>query len=306
MSHTKYLDSEGNKKAKMSLSNKIYYGIAYTILSLLVLIVLYPLVYIVSASFSSPEAVSAGKVVLFPVDFSLRGYQAVFEYKGVWTGYRNTILYTVAGTVLNVVLTMFAGYGLSRKGLPGRKVLTFLFTFTMLFSGGLVPTYLVMNDLNLINTPLVMILPGAINVTNMIIARTFIASIPEELEQAALMDGCSYGKYFFKIVIPLSKAIIAVLVVYYAVGHWNAYFNALIYLRDKALYPLQLYLREILVLNSIDSETIMDPELEERLRGMADLLKYSLIVVSTVPILCAYPFAQKYFTKGVMVGSLKG
>ena len=286
--------------------NKLFYSIVYTVLILLLIVVLYPLIYIVSASFSSPNAVSTGKVILFPVDFSLEGYKEVMKYSDVWIGYRNTILYTVAGTVLNVVLTMLTGFGLSRKGLPGRKFITFLFTFTMLLSGGLVPTYLVMNRLNLINTPFAMIFPGAINITNMIIARTFISSIPDDLEEAAMIDGCSHARYFFEMVVPLSKAIIAVLMLYYAVGHWNAYFNALIYLSNRALYPLQLFLREILVLNTAGADTIMDPELEEKMRGMAELLKYALIVVSTAPILCAYPFAQKYFTKGVMVGSLKG
>lgn len=286
--------------------NKLFYSIVYTVLILLLIVVLYPLIYIVSASFSSPNAVSTGKVILFPVDFSLEGYKEVMKYSDVWIGYRNTILYTAAGTVLNVVLTMLTGFGLSRKGLPGRKFITFLFTFTMLFSGGLVPTYLVMNRLNLINTPFAMIFPGAINITNMIIARTFISSIPDDLEEAAMIDGCSHARYFFEMVVPLSKAIIAVLMLYYAVGHWNAYFNALIYLSNRALYPLQLFLREILVLNTAGADTIMDPELEEKMRGMAELLKYALIVVSTAPILCAYPFAQKYFTKGVMVGSLKG
>lgn len=296
----------GQTKVKMSVNNKIYFTIVYSILIFLLLIVLYPLIYILSASFSSPNAVSTGKVILFPVDFSLEGYKEVIKYTEVWVGYRNTILYTVLGTTLNVVLTMFTGYGLSQKGLPGQKVLTFLFTFTMLFSGGLVPTYLVMNRLHLINTPFAMILPGAINITNMIIARTFIVSIPRDLEEAAMIDGCSYARYFFEIVLPLSKAIMAVLVLYYAVGHWNAYFNALIYLSNRDLFPLQLFLREILILNTASSSQIMDPEMEEKMRGMADLLKYALIVVSTVPILCAYPFAQKYFTKGVMVGSLKG
>ena len=296
----------GQTKVKMSVNNKIYFTIVYSILIFLLLIVLYPLIYILSASFSSPNAVSTGKVILFPVDFSLEGYKEVIKYTEVWVGYRNTILYTVLGTTLNVVLTMFTGYGLSRKGLPGQKVLTFLFTFTMLFSGGLVPTYLVMNRLHLINTPFSMILPGAINITNMIIARTFIVSIPRDLEEAAMIDGCSYARYFFEIVLPLSKAIMAVLVLYYAVGHWNAYFNALIYLSNRDLFPLQLFLREILILNTASSSQIMDPEMEEKMRGMADLLKYALIVVSTVPILCAYPFAQKYFTKGVMVDSLKG
>lgn len=294
------------RKVATPISNKIYYFIAYAIILILLILVLYPLIYVLSASFSSPQAVSTGKVIFFPRDFSLRGYEAVFEYKEVWIGYRNTILYTLTGTALNVVLTMLTAYALSRKGLPGQKFFTFMFTFTMLFSGGLMPTYLMMSQFNLIDTPFAMILPQAINVTNMIIARTFIGSIPRELEEASSLDGCTYIKYFVSVVIPLSKAIIAVLVLYYAVGHWNTYFRAMIYLNNRELYPLQLFLREILVLNSVNTDMVMDLEAAEAMQGMQDLLKYSLIVVATAPILCVYPFLQKYFVQGVMIGSLKG
>ena len=287
--------------------DRFYYTITYTVLVFLVLLVSYPLIYIVSSSFSSPAAVAAGKVVFFPVEFSLRGYSAVLDYEPVYIGYRNTILYTVAGTVLNIIMTMFAAFGLSRKNVPGVKFFTFLFTFTMMFSGGLIPTYLLMRDIRFLNTPWVMIVPGAISVYNMIIARTFIKSnIPEELFEAASIDGCSDFYFFFKILLPLSKAIIAVLALFYAVSHWNAYFNAMIYLRSRNLFPLQLFLREILVLNQIDVNMTYDPEQQEAMRGMADLLKYSLIMVSTVPIMCVYPFIQKYFVKGVMIGSIKG
>lgn len=293
-------------KIRTARADRIYYCIVYTVILLLLVVVLYPLIYVLSASFSSPQAVTANKVILWPVDFSLRGYKAVFEYDSVWIGYRNTLFYTVAGTSLNLFLTMSAAYALSYKKLPGIKLFSFLFTFILIFSGGLVPTYLLMKNLGLVNTWAAMIFPHAINVTYLIIARTFLSGIPADLYEAAQIDGCSYTRYFFKIVLPLSKAIIAVLVLYYAVGHWNSYFNALIYLSNKMLFPLQLYLREILVMNSIDSSALLDPEALEAMQGMQDLLKYSLIVVATAPILCIYPFLQKYFAKGVMVGSLKG
>lgn len=294
------------KKIKTSAGDRFYYTIIYILLISLALIVLYPLVYIVSASFSSPNAVSSGKVLLFPVDFSLEGYKAVFKYDDVFIGYRNTIIYTVFGTLLNVAMTMIAAYPLSRKEMPGNKMITVLFTFTMLFSGGLIPKYLVMQSLGLLDNPLSMILPGAISVTNLIIARTFIKGIPNDLSEAAMLDGCSDAKYFFKIVLPLSKAVMAVLFMYYAVGHWNAYFNAFLYLSNKDLYPLQVFLREILVMNQISADMIADPDSMVIVQGLSDLLKYSLIVVATAPILCIYPFIQKYFVKGVMIGSLKG
>ena len=287
--------------------DRFFYGLINVLLLLLTLVVLYPLVYIVSSSFSSPAAVSAGKVVLWPVDFSLRGYQAVFDYQPVYTGYANTIFYTVFGTLINVVMTISAAYALARKSLPGRGFFSFLFTFTMLFSGGLIPNYLLMKDLGIINTRWAMLLPGAISAYNLIVTRTFIQNtIPDELLEAAQIDGCSDIQFFFRFVLPLSKAVLAVITLFYAVGHWNAYFNAFIYLNKRSLYPLQIYLREILIMNSVDAEMVVDTELQQAMQGMADLLKYSLIVVSYAPILCAYPFLQRYFIKGVMIGSLKG
>lgn len=294
-------------KIKMSVDDRIYYAVSGILLLLLLLIVLYPLIFIVSASFSSSYAVSSGKVILFPVDFSLEGYSAVFKNGDVLTGYTNTILYTGVGTLINIVVTMVAAYPLARKDLPGRNVFMFIFTFTMIFNGGMIPMYIVMKNLGLINTFWAMVLPGAMSVYNMIITRTFIQSnIPNELLEAAQIDGCSDTRYFFSIILPLSKAVIAVITLFYAVGHWNAYFNAFLYLNKRELFPLQLILREILVANSIDSSLIVDPEVAAAKQGMAELLKYSLIIVSTVPVLCLYPFIQKYFVKGVMIGSIKG
>ncbi|MBE5771629.1 MAG: carbohydrate ABC transporter permease [Clostridiales bacterium] len=294
------------RKIQDPAGDRLLYAFIHVVMILLLIVTTYPLIYVLSASFSSPRAVGNGQVVLWPVEFSLRGYQEVFEYQVVWLGYKNTIFYTLVGTVINVVMTMMAAFALSKKTLPGRGMFTFLFTFTMLFSGGLVPTYLQLRSLGIVNTRWSLLLPGAISVYNMVVTRTFIQNIPGELSEAAEIDGCSHFKYFFLILLPLSKAILAVISLYYAVGHWNSYFNALIYISDRNLYPLQIFLRDVLVLNSVDPSSILDPEEAQALEGMRDLLKFSMIVVSTVPILCIYPAIQKYFAKGVMVGSLKG
>ena len=210
------------------------------------------------------------------------------------------------GTTVNVIMTMVCAYPLSRRDMPYRGFFMFLFTFTMFFGGGMVPTYMLMSQLKLIDNPLVMILPGMIGVYNMILARTFMQNLPYELFEAAEIDGCSDAYYFWRMVLPLSKACIAVIALYYAVGHWNAYFNAFLYLNDRNKYPLSLFLREILVNNQMTESMDIDPDILERKQGLADVLKYSLILVSTVPVLCVYPFAQKYFVQGVMIGSLKG
>lgn len=289
------------------MSDKIYYWSSGIILAIILIMVLYPLVFILSASFSSGNAVSSGKVVLLPVEFSFEGYEAVFRNKDIGGAYINTLLYTVLGTVINVSLVMTSAYALSRPTLKGRNTIMFIFTFTMFFSGGLIPFYILIKNLSLLNTIWAMVLPGALSVYNMIIARTFIQStIPQELLEAAKMDGCNDFRFFFSFVLPLSKAVIAVIALFSAVGHWNAYFNALIFLNDRAMYPLQIILREILIMNQVDLSMIMDPEMQLANAHAAAVLKYSLIVVATVPILCVYPFIQKYFVKGVMIGSLKG
>ena len=295
------------KQNRTSRGDRMFYLLVNIVVAVLGLIVLYPLLYILASSFSAPSAVAAGKVVLWPVDFSLRGYKAVFDYEMVYTGYRNTIFYTVVGTALNIALTMIAAYPLARRSLPGKGFFTFLFTFTMMFSGGMIPNYILMKDLKIINTAWCRLLPGAVSAYNLIVTRTFIQnSIPEELLEAAQIDGCSDAKFFFIFVLPLSKAVMAVITLYYAVSHWNAYFNAFLYLNKRDLYPLQIFLREILIMNSVNTEMVVDTQMQEAMQGMADLLKYSLIVVSTAPILCIYPFLQRYFIKGVMIGSLKG
>lgn len=293
-------------KVKLSHSDRTFYIAINVILAVLVILIMYPLIYIVSSSFSSGKAILAGRVILWPVDFSLAGYEAVFSNKNIGIGYKNTFIYTIIGTFVNVAMTMICAYPLSRKDMPYRGFFMFLFTFTMFFSGGMIPSYMLMSELHLINNRLVMILPGMIGVYNMILARTFMSNLPHELFEAAEVDGCSDTYYFFRMVLPLSKACMAVIALYYAVGHWNAYFDAFLYLNDREKYPLSLFLREILIANQMTESMDLDPELMERKQGLADVLKYSLIMVSTLPVLCVYPFAQKYFVKGVMIGSLKG
>jgi len=293
-------------KVKASRQDRIFYFICTAALALFFLATLYPIIYVISASFSSGKAVSAGKVVLWPVDLSVEGYEAVFKNKNILTAYGNTILYTAVGMIINVGMAMVAAYPLARKTLPGKNGLMFLFTFTMYFGGGLIPSYMLIRNLGLIDSMWALILPGAVPVYNMILARTFIQnSIPDELLEAARIDGCGDTKFFFRIVLPLSKAILAVLAIYSMVAHWNSYFSAMLYLNTQDKMPLQIILKQILVSNTITSDMI-DPELMEARQALADVIKNALIVVSTAPIMCIYPFMQKYFVQGVMIGSLKG
>jgi len=292
-------------KIKYTWEDRLFDIVNDGLLVLAALIVLYPLIYIVSSAFSSPDAVAKGKVVFFPVDFSLKGFEEVFSHKAIVTGFANSIFYTVVGTLVNLVMTVAAAYPLSRKNLPGRRILLFLFTFTMLFNGGLIPSYLLTSQLGLINKRAVMIIPVALNVFNVIICRTFFeTTIPEELVEAAQLDGFSQTRFIVQIVLPLSKAIIAVLALYYGLGHWNSYFQAFLYISEKSKFPLQIVLRDILILNQVN-DIIADPLLYQAKRGMADLLKYALIVVASVPFMIAYPFVAKHFVKGVMIGAVK-
>ncbi|GAA5003577.1 carbohydrate ABC transporter permease [Actinopolymorpha pittospori] len=292
---------------KETRSDRIFNVCNYAVLAVFLLAVLYPLVYIFSASFSSAQAVSSGRVWLWPVELNLEGYKAIFEYKSIVSGFLNSVFYAVAGTLINVTLTLLAAYPLSRRDLFGRNPLMFLFVFTMLFSGGMIPTYLVVHQLGLLNTRWALILPTAMAVWNMIITRTYYqVTIPHELLEAARIDGCDDFKFFTRIVLPLSKPIIAVNALLYAVGHWNQFFNALIYLTDESLFPLQLVLRSILVQNSLDPAQLPDASELLRVQELRDLLKYSLIVIASVPPLLAYPFVQRHFVKGVMIGSIKG
>ncbi len=286
--------------------DRVFDVINTILLSLLALSFIYVLIFVLSASLSSPTAVYSGKVILWPVDWTLEGYERVFRESKVWVGYRNTAIYTLIGTLLSVALTTTAAYALSRKDLPGRGIITGLLVFTMFFGGGLIPTYLIVKDLGLLDSMWAVILPGCVSMSNIIIAKTFFSSsIPIELLEVAQLDGCSNRKYFFNIVIPLSQAIIAVLCLYYAVGYWNQYFSAMIYLKDREKYTLQLILREILI-EAQASEAMTDDLEAAQLQEVSEVLKYALIIVASVPMLVLYPFIQKYFVKGVMIGSLKG
>lgn len=305
---TKIAAQPGKPKMKIRETglDLVFIIVLYLVLSLILVSLLYPLIFVVSASISDPSAIMAGKVVLFPVGFTLKAYQAILEYKQIWVGFSNSLFYTVAGTVVNLLVTILAGYALSRKDLVGRNFFIFLFAFTMLFNGGLVPTYLVVNQLGLINTRWALILPQALSVWNLIITVTYFrTSIPIELLEAAQLDGCSDFQYLARVVIPLSAPIVAVLTLFYAVGHWNEYFSALLYLNDQALYPLQIMLRNILVQNQVDF-TMIDINTYSARQAMRELLKYALIVVASVPVLLIYPFVQRYFMKGIMIGAIKG
>ncbi len=306
MSDIQTLNKKRSTKPKALFEDKVFNLINDGLMLLAALIVFYPLMYILSSAFSSPTAVSKGQVVFFPVDFSLRGFEEVFSHKAIVTGFTNTIFYTVVGTFVNIVMTVAAAYPLSRKNMPGRRILLFIFTFAMLFNGGLIPSYLLTAKLGLINNRAVMIIPVALNIFNVIICRTFFeTTIPEELVEAAQLDGLSHTRFIIQIAMPLSKAIIAVLVLYYGLGHWNSYFQAFLYITDKSKFPLQIILRDILILNQVN-EIIGDPLLYQAKQGMAQLLKYALIVVASVPFMLAYPFVAKYFVKGVMIGAVKG
>ena len=293
-------------RIRESLGDRFFMFCVYVFLFVILVIVLYPLVYVVSSSFSSPLAVSSGKVWLWPVDFSLRGYEVAFSNPQIITGYANSLYYTIFGTLISVTLTVLVAYPLSRRTLFGRSAIMIFIVFTMIFYGGLIPTYLVVKNLGMLNTRWALMIPQALAAWQVIIARTFFqVNIPEELAEAAELDGCSDLRFLWSVVLPLSKPILAVLVLMYAVGQWNAYFDALLYLKSADLYPLQLVLRSILILNTFSSGSMEASVMIER-QQLADLLKYSLIVVGSLPVLLIYPFAQRYFVRGMLIGSVKG
>lgn len=288
-------------------NDAIFQSIVYILTGLICIITIYPLIYVISASFSDPARILGGDVVLWPVDFTLNAYKRVFSSSDILTGYRNTIIYTFFGTIVNMFFTIICAYPLSLPDLKGKNGITIFITFTMFFGAGMIPDYLNIKSLGLLNNPLVLIIPGAISVTNMLIMRNyFINSVPAALREAADIDGASPLATMTRIVLPLSKSILIVIILYYMVGHWNSYFSAMMYLRDRKMQPLQVFLREILVLTQMG-------DLEEQ-SGIDDLsvyllyasLKYAIIVVSAVPLLILYPMVQKFFERGIMMGSLKG
>ncbi|OAS89249.1 MULTISPECIES: carbohydrate ABC transporter permease [Metabacillus] len=295
------------RTTRRSKEDKVFDLINIFLVAIMVILVVYPLYFIVIASISNPNMIYEGKVWFLPKEITFEGYQRIFNDSKIWLGYKNSIIYTFVGTIVNVSFTLMAAYALSRRDLYGRNLIMFLFLFTMFFSGGLIPTYLVVKDLGLLNTMWALILPKAVAVWNVIVARTYFqTSIPNELLEAAKMDGCSDAKFFWKIVVPLSKPIVAVMVLFYAVGHWNSYFDALIYLNNEDLYPLQLILRNILIQNEASTQMISDLDSLAAKQRVSELIKYGVIIVASIPLLILYPFVQKYFVKGVMIGGIKG
>ena len=300
-------------KIRKTKADRIFDTLNFGFWILVLLLTLYPLWLIIIASLSDPDAVLAGKVLIWPQDFSLIGYEAVFRHNVLWQSYGNAVYYTVAGTMLSVAVTMMAAYALSRKFM-GKKLINFLIVFTMFFSGGLIPIFLTMRDLGLYDTRAILILINGVSVWNLMVARTYVQStLPNELYEAAVIDGANHFSYFFKIVLPLSGTIIAVLAVYYGVAKWNDYFSALVFIRDRGKLPLQTILREIIasLSTSTSSEAFFSAYADD-IKGMTDAIrqaavaKYCTIVVSTGPAVLLYIFMQKYFVKGVMIGSLKG
>ena len=293
-------------RMKKSKGERIFDAVLISFSILILVIVAYPLYFVVIASFSNPEAVLGGKLSFWPIGFNIESYKMILDEPKIWLGYRNSIIYTILGTVINLILTTLAAFPLSRKDMPYRRLLTFVITFTMLFSGGMIPVYMVVRGLKLTDTIWAMVIPNAIATYNMLVMKNYFqSSIPEELHEAAAIDGCGPFQSLLKVVLPLSRPILAVITLFYAVGHWNAFFNAIIYLRDQKLYPLQIILREIMLQNSLEAVGgDMTGMYEKVMRG--ETMKYAVIIVASVPVLLFYPLVQKYFTKGIMVGAIKG
>lgn len=295
------------KRIKGNPSDAVFLTIVYGLVIMLTLAILYPLYFVVIASVSNPNMVASGDVLFLPKGFNLDGYRYILRDKRIWTGYYNTVRYTFFGTLFALFLTIPSGYVLSRKDMAGRNFIMKMLIVTQYFSGGLIPTYLVVKGLKLVDTPYVLMILGSFSVFNLILTRTFfLNTLPMELQEAAEIDGCGIFQYFIFVVIPLSKAIIAIMILYYAVGHWNSFFNGLIYVTKAELYPLQLILRDILITGqSVDPEGL-DPETLEHMKMIARTIKYGVIIISSLPVLVMYPFVQKHFVKGVMIGSVKG
>lgn len=297
---------------KDTRADKIFLIFVYVFLAISLLIVLYPLIYIISASISNPHLVNSGEMWLLPKGITFEGYRTLLGNSSIWSGYLNTIYYTVLGTSINLLVTLPCAYALSREDFYGRRAFTNFMLVTMFLSGGLIPSYLLIRSLGMLNTVWALVIPGAVSVYNVVVTRTFFQStIPREMEEAAIVDGCSDFRLFMQIVLPLSTPIIAVMALFYGVGHWNSFFSALIYLSDRSMYPLQMILREILILQDMSSNTVnnVTSEMANMLyskQQLAQVIKYGVMIVSSLPVIIVYPFLQKYFVKGMMVGSIKG
>lgn len=297
---------KGVAKLKESRGDRAFTIFNYIILAIVAIIVLYPLLFVLSASLSNPQYVISGDMWLWPREFTVEAYKKVFQNPDIINGFINTLKYTFFGTVLNIVMTICAAYPLSRRDLKGKGFIMAFMVFTMFFSGGLIPTYLLIRDLGMINTFWVMIIPNAVAVWNIIIMRTFFQSIPHELEESAMIDGAGNFRILWSIVLPLSFPVMAVMVLFYAVGHWNSYFQALIYLQDQSKFPLQLILRQILIQGQADDMIQATSESFLAQKLSVEGLKYAVLIIANLPMLMLYPFLQRYFVKGVMIGSLKG
>jgi len=300
------------KKQKMQelRSDKILDAVILVVMTFLFIMAVYPLWFVVIASFSNPTQVVAGKVILWPVDFNLQGYRRVLEYEKLWIGYRNTIIYTLSHTAIATFVTLLTGFALSRRSLPGRRAIMLFMGFTMYFGGGMIPSYLLLKNLGFVGNPFLYVMIGTVSVYNVIITRTFMESnIPDTLLEAAQIDGCNMTKFFIQIVLPLSPAIIAIMALFYAVGQWNSWFNAMLYLRDNQM-PLQNVLRNILSTSSLNAEMGTESAVgssdSDAQMILVESMRYAVIIVSSLPVMCLYPFVQKYFIKGIMVGAIKG
>jgi len=300
------------KKQKMQelRSDKILDAVILVVMTFLFIMAVYPLWFVVIASFSNPTQVVAGKVILWPVDFNLQGYRRVLEYEKLWIGYRNTIIYTLSHTAIATFVTLLTGFALSRRSLPGRRAIMLFMGFTMYFGGGMIPSYLLLKNLGFVGNPFLYVMIGTVSVYNVIITRTFMESnIPDTLLEAAQIDGCNMTKFFIQIVLPLSPAIIAIMALFYAVGQWNSWFNAMLYLRDNQM-PLQNVLRNILSTSSLNAEMGTESAVgssdSDAQMILVESMRYAVIIVSSLPVMCLYPFVQKYFVKGIMVGAIKG
>lgn len=302
-----------HKKIRMSTGDRLFVGVNNALLVIAFVILLYPLIFVISASISDPRMVNSGEVLLWPKGLNLDGYKKIFQYSDIWLGYLNTLFYTVVGTTLNLAVTIPCAYALSRKEMKGRGIMMTFIMITMYFSGGLIPIYMNLKSFGLLNTRIVLLITGLVRAYYIIVSRTFFSStIPSELYEAAYVDGCGDWRMFLVIILPLSRPILAVMALYYGVGHWNSYFDAMVYLRDRSLYPLQMFLREILIQSKLAASMFnadMSPEDIKALNKQADeanLIKYGVIIVATAPMLILYPWMQRFFEKGIMIGSVKG
>lgn len=300
---------KGKEKMRVreSLQDRVFNGINILVMLLVTIVILYPLYFIIIASISEPTLVNSGQVLLFPKGVTLEGYARMLHNDELWTGYVNSLIYMVCGTLLSLCMTIPAAFALAYKHTRGKRFFTFLFTFTMMFNGGMIPTYLVIKSLGWLNTRWILMINGGFTAYNLIVSRTFMQNIPSEVLEAADIDGASVAQTFFRVVLPLSKAILAVMALFYGIARWNDYFSALIYVTNQEYVPLQMVLRRILIQSATAASAgSSDPEGQALLARISELMKYCVIIAASLPAMLIYPFVQKHFVKGVMLGAIKG